>query len=126
MQNVGKALLYWIPTAIIVLVAVGGGFADAIREPSALALFRHLGYPDYFATLLGVAKILGGLALVVPIPWTLREWAYAGLSFDVLSASISSFAVHDPLFNVVAPLLFLALTLLSFVMWRRRIALAFA
>lgn len=115
-------LLYWIPTALVVFIAVAGGVTDAIRTASALEIFRHLGYPDYFATLLGSAKVLGGLALVTPVPRVLREWAYAGLTFDVIAAAISAAAVGDPIAGatIVVPVVVLALTLVSYVMWRRR------
>jgi hypothetical protein len=114
--------MYWIATALVVFIAVSGGIVDAMQRPSALEVFRHLGYPDYFATLLGVAKVLGGLALVTPVPRVLREWAYAGLSFDVIAAAISAAAVGDPIASagIVVPIVVLALTLVSYVMWRRR------
>jgi hypothetical protein len=116
------SLTYWIATSLVVFIAVSGGIVDAMQSASALEVFRHLGYPDYFATLLGVAKVVGGLALVTPVPRVLREWAYAGLSFDVIAAAISAAAVGDPIAGagVVAPILVLALTLISYVMWRRR------
>ena len=116
------SLTYWIATALVVFIAVSGGIVDAMRSPSALEVFRHLGYPDYFAILLGVAKVLGGGALVTPVPRVLREWAYAGLSFDVIAAAISSAAVGDPIAGAgfVVPIVVLALTLVSYVMWRRR------
>jgi len=119
--RLGDALLYWVPTILVVLNAVVGGLFDAIRTREALDVFRHLGYPDYFATLLGVAKVLGGVALVAPIPLTVREWAYAGLTFDVIAAVLSIVAVGDPVANTIVPLLFLVLTVASFTMWRRRI-----
>jgi uncharacterized membrane protein len=86
-----------------------------------MMVFRHLGYPDYFATLLGVAKVLGALALVVPVPRTLREWAYAGLTFDVIAAMVSIVAVGDPITHVALPIVFLGMVLLSFWSWQRRL-----
>ena len=118
----GEALLYWIPTTLVVLNAGVGGVFDAIRAPEAMEVFRHLGYPDYFATLLGVAKVLGAIALLAPLPRTLREWAYAGLTFDVMAAVISILAIGDPTSQAIVPFLFLVLTLVSFIMWRRRTA----
>ena len=44
---------------------------------------RHLGYPDYFATILGVWKVLGGIAVLLPRTPRLKEWAYAGMVFDL-------------------------------------------
>jgi len=120
-RRLGEAMLYWVPTILVVLNAAVGGVFDAIRAREALDVFRHLGYPDYFATLLGVAKVLGGVALVAPIPRTLREWAYAGLTFDVIAAIASIVAVGDPVRNTIIPMLFLVLTWVSFTMWRRRV-----
>lgn len=123
MGKTGKALLYWIPTILVALNAAFGGVIDAMRTPEALKIFQHLGYPNYFATLLGIAKVLGAIALIAPVPWTLREWAYAGLTFDVISAVISIAAVGDPIANEILPILFVALTLVSFAAWRKRIGL---
>ena len=117
-RRVGKAMWYWIPTAFVVLNALGSGAMDAIRLPAGMEVFHHLGYPDYFATLLGTAKILGGLALVVPLPERVREWAYAGLTYDVLAALVSIAATGDPASHLVIPAVFLALTLASYRAWQ--------
>jgi hypothetical protein len=121
-RRLGAALAYWVPTALVVLNATGGGLFDALRAPSGMVIFHHLGYPDYFATLLGTAKVLGGLALIVPVPRTLREWAYAGLVFDAISAAISIAAVGDPPTHLVIPAVFVAITIASFRAWRGRAA----
>jgi uncharacterized membrane protein len=113
-------LLYWIPTALIALVMAGGGLGDALRTESALQVFRHLGYPDYFSTILGVAKLLGVVALLAPVPRTLREWAYAGFTFDVLGAILSIVAIGEPLSHLAIPLVALATLLVSYFAWRRR------
>ncbi len=115
-------LLYWIPTIPVALFMAGGGIADALHVESALAVIRHLGYPDYFLTLIGVAKVLGGVALLAPVPRTLREWAYAGFTFDLLAAAFSHATVGDPIGHVVTPLIGLALVQFSFRAWRYRSA----
>ena len=116
--------LYWILTVLAALamgvagimylvgVAQGGGAAEG---------FAHLGYPAYFPVLLGVAKILGALALVVPAtPPTLREWAYAGFTFTLLGAAVSHLAAGDGVGTAVPPLIALAVVLGSYVLWHRR------
>lgn len=113
-------LLYWIPTVQIALVMAVGGVSDALRTESGLQVFRHLGYPDYFSTILGVAQVLGVVALLAPVPRTLREWAYAGFTIDVGAAIISILAVGDPLSHVAIPLYALAMLQLSYFAWRRR------
>lgn len=113
-------LLYWIPTVQIALVMASGGALDAIRTESALEVFRHLGYPDYFATIIGVAKVLGVVALFAPVPRAVREWAYAGFTFDVGAAVLSILAVGDPWFHVAIPLYALVMVQLSRYAWVKR------
>jgi hypothetical protein len=113
-------LLYWIPTALIALVGASGGLLDALQTESALRVFHHLGYPDYFSTILGVAKVLGVVALLAPVPRTLREWAYAGFTFDVGGAILSIFAVGEPPGHLAIPLFALAMVQLSYFAWRQR------
>jgi hypothetical protein len=113
-------LLYWIPTALIALVSAGGGLGDALQTESALQIFHRLGYPDYFSTILGVAKLLGVVALLAPVPRTLREWAYAGFTFDVVGAILSILAVGNPPSHLAIPLFYLAMLQLSYFAWRRR------
>jgi predicted cation transporter len=113
-------LLYWISTAQIALVMVGGGMSDALRTESALLVMRHLGYPDYFSTILGVAQVLGAIALLAPVPRAVREWAYAGFTVDIGAAILSILAVGDPLRHVAIPLYAFAMLQLSYFAWRRR------
>jgi uncharacterized membrane protein len=119
-NNVSERLLYWIPTGLVALFTLLGGVGSVMRGDSTLAMLHHLGYPEYFAVLLGIAKILGAIALVAPVSRTLREWAYAGLTFDVIAAIVSIGAVGDPIGHVAFPVVFLGLVQLSFWVWRRR------
>jgi hypothetical protein len=111
-------LLYWIPTAVIAMVMASGGLIDALQTD--LRVFRHLGYPDYFSTILGVAQLLGVVALLAPVPRMLRAWAYAGFTFDVGGAILSIIAVGDPPSHLAIPLLAFAMLQLSYFAWRRR------
>jgi len=113
-------LLYWISTGLIALFMAASAIPDVLRVEAALTIIRHLGYPDYFLTLLGVAKLLGVVALVAPVPRTLREWAYAGLTFDLIAAAISHASVGDPIGNVLTPLVALAVLHASYSGWRHR------
>ena len=122
-RSLGRKLAYWVPLILVVLNAIGGGLLDAFRWSSGMAVFHHLGYPDYFATLLGTAKALGGIALVAPVPRARsREWAYAGLVFDTTAAVFSILAVGDPVPHLIIPTISLALTIVSFHAWRARSA----
>ncbi len=108
-----KMIAYWTTTSLLVLALVSGGVANAIRVPQALEGFVHLGYPAYFATILGVWKILGGIALLVPRFPRLKEWAYAGVFFEMTGAAISHAVNHDALWHVAVTLGFAAITIVS-------------
>jgi hypothetical protein len=113
-----KRILYWTFTALLVIWLFVGGFFDATHAAPAIAILRKLGYPDYLATILGVAKLLAIPALVYPKAGRLREWAYAGVTFDALGAFFSHLAVKDGLSETIAPLIFLAFAVVSYLLWR--------
>jgi uncharacterized membrane protein YphA (DoxX/SURF4 family) len=73
----------------------------------------HLGYPIYFLTILGVSKLLGVIAVLVPRLPLLKEWAYAGFFFMMAGAIYSHIAVGDPLNELFPSTLLLALTIIS-------------
>jgi uncharacterized membrane protein YphA (DoxX/SURF4 family) len=78
-----------------------------------LAGMTHLGYPPYFMTILGVWKILGGIAVLLPRTPRLKEWAYAGMIFDLTGAAFSHAASGDPAGKVIAPLVLAGLVAAS-------------
>jgi len=89
---------------------LGSAFAYLSGAPQMQEAFHHLGYPDYFRTMLGVAKVLGAVALVAPrVPRVVREWAYAGFGITTVAAAISHAASGDPMGKVLMPLVALAL-----------------
>ncbi|XCF04789.1 DoxX family protein [Tamlana crocina] len=98
----------------IFLMATSIIFAMEAIMPLATLLFAHeyfnagtkpLGYPDYFAYTLIVCKILGATAIMFPkLPAKLREWAYAGLTFNLIFAAISHIAVDQVMANIVMPI----------------------
>ena len=92
----GRMIGYWVATALAGLAFIAGGLIDAARTPDVRAIMSHLGYPAYFAVILGIWKLLGGLAIVVPGVPRLKEWAYAGMVFDLTGALISHITVGDP------------------------------
>ena len=108
-----KTLAYWTTTGLVAAPIVLGGAVDAIAPPSAVAFLAHLGYPAYFATLIGIWKVLGGATVLAPRLPRLKEWAYAGIFFDVTGAAVSHAVTGDPWVNVVIPSLLAALTVAS-------------
>jgi hypothetical protein len=84
-----RLIAYWITTALVVFELVMGGTWDILRIPQVSDLIARLGYPQYFLVILGVWKILGAIALAIPRFPRLKEWAYAGVIFDLTGAVAS-------------------------------------
>src|SRR5215471_9538867 len=85
----------WTVTGLMAALLVLSAVPDVLRIPGALAVFRHLGYPPYLLVFLGTAKILGVVAVLLPGLPRLKEWAFAGLTFDVTGALYSHVSVGD-------------------------------
>jgi uncharacterized membrane protein YphA (DoxX/SURF4 family) len=85
----------------------------ALQRPPFIGIMKHLGYPDYVMTIVGVWYVLGGVALLVPRFPRLKEWAYAGLFLIYTGAIASRLAVGDGAETLVAPIIFTGLTAAS-------------
>jgi hypothetical protein len=110
--------IYWVSTAIVCSVMVFSAVNFNLSNPLGpmKGAFAHLGYPSYFKIELTAAKILGVLALLIPsIPRKIKDFAYAGFTITLISASIAHFSVGDSIMFVVDPLLFLAALAVSYV-----------
>ncbi len=105
-RNIG----YWLATGLLAAAFMAGGVFDLGQSPQAVEGLRHLGYPTYFAAILGTWKVLGALAIVAPGLPRLKEWAYAGIVFDLSGAAISHAVVGDGADKLFAPLLLLVFT----------------
>ena len=78
--------LYWVVTGLMAAFMLMASIPDVLRLPQAIEIFGHLGYPAYLLLFLGTAKILGVIAVLIPGFDRLKEWAYAGLVFDIIGA----------------------------------------
>jgi uncharacterized membrane protein YphA (DoxX/SURF4 family) len=87
-----RIIAYWVTTALVVSELALGGVWDILRVPQVRDLIERLGYPLYFLVILGIWKLLGAIALVVPRFPRLKEWAYAGVFFDLTGAVSSQLA----------------------------------
>jgi hypothetical protein len=100
----GKSIAYWT-TTILVAFSMSGGVAQLARVPGVVDGFvRVLHYPPYFVSILGFWKVAGAIAILVPRFPRLKEWAYAGIFFDLTGASASSAAAGGGAFHILAPL----------------------
>lgn len=107
-----KLIAYWTLTALVAFAMLSGGAAQFARETETIQGLARLGYPIYFATILGFWKVMGGIALLIPRFPRLKEWAYAGVFFDLTGAAASHLAVGEygpSAFHVIVPLLIAAM-----------------
>ena len=95
------------------------GIVQLIPMKEETEMMQHLGFPLYFLTLLGVWKLLGVIAILIPKFGLLKEWAYAGFAFDFIFASISHFAVDGINFQSFFPLIVLAVLVVSYVTYHK-------
>jgi hypothetical protein len=114
-----RSIVTWAVTGLFAAIMALSGAAFVAGPPSVVASLRHLGYPDYFRSLLGVAKILGVAAILLPQLAALREWAYAGFAFVMLGASASHLASGEQPSKAVPSLFVLALLMTSYFLRRK-------
>ena len=89
-------IIYWIFTVLVLLIMGVGAIPSIIKSQDSIKLIHEqLGYPEYFVPFIGVAKLLGCIALLVPGYPRIKEWAYAGLAFDLMGAIYSFICTHD-------------------------------
>jgi uncharacterized membrane protein YphA (DoxX/SURF4 family) len=108
-----KLLWYWIITAILSFCIFSGGLAQAMQVKGVVQGFKPLGYPNYFISLIGVWKVLGVIAILIPKFKLFKEWAYAGIFFVMSGAVISHIASNDVSIKIIAPILLAVFTVLS-------------
>lgn len=106
-------IIYWIATVWLALGMTSTGIVQLIKMDEEVANFSALGYPGYLLTIIGVWKILGVIAVLIPRFPLIKEWAYAGFFFIMSGAIVSHIASGDPVGDIFPPLLLLALTAVS-------------
>jgi uncharacterized membrane protein YphA (DoxX/SURF4 family) len=108
-----RTVAFWTATIFGPASFVIGGVINLSQSQQVAETMHHLGYPLYFAAILGFWKLAGAIAIVAPGFPRLKEWAYAGFFFDLTAAAASRAAVGDSAADVIAPLVFLALVMTS-------------
>jgi hypothetical protein len=106
-------IIYWISTVWLTLGMLSSGVVQLLKVKEEVDFIRNLGYPDYFLTILGIWKILGVAAVLMPKFPLLKEWAYAGFFFAMTGAICSHIALGDAMKEIFPSLLLLILTLIS-------------
>ena len=122
-------LWYWIVTIIFAAFMLFSGITNAMVTEDSIALITTgLGYPKYFIAFIGVAKVIGAIAILIPSFRRIKEWAYAGLFFDLLAATYSLLGVQNFAPSgkeTMVGLLFMVVTIgflfLSYYLWHKKI-----
>ncbi len=86
-------IIYWLTTGLFAGFMAFTAIPDIILVPGAVEYITHLGYPMYFIVFIGVAKLLGSIGILVPSFKKIKEWAYAGLFFDLIAAGYSNIII---------------------------------
>lgn len=119
------SLVYWIVTGLFAAFMIFSSISNVTLAPEAVAMLSgRLGYPEYIIPFLGVAKILGAIAILIPSFRRIKEWAYAGLFFDLFGAFFSLLKVEGPQPSVFFMLIFIGLLLASYFLWHKKLATA--
>jgi uncharacterized membrane protein YphA (DoxX/SURF4 family) len=106
-------IIYWIATLWLALGMVSTGMVQLLKMEDEVKNITTLGYPAYILTILGVWKMLGVVAVLIPRFPLVKEWAYAGFFFAMTGATISRMIAGDPISAMFPSLLLLALTIIS-------------
>ncbi|MBS7255717.1 DoxX family protein [Flavobacterium branchiicola] len=106
-------IIYWVATLWLSLGMVATGIVQLMQTKDETDRISHLGYPIYLLTLLGVWKLLGVIAVLIPKFPVLKEWAYAGFFFAMSGAVFSHFISGDGAKDYFGPALLIILTVIS-------------
>lgn len=113
MMTKRNRIIYWIATVWLALGMLSTGIVQLMKIDEEVAMMTRLGYPAYFLTIIGIWKILGVIAILIPKFPLLKEWTYAGFIFAMSGAIFSHFAVGDEAKEYFGPALLLVLSVVS-------------
>ncbi|HZY79305.1 MAG TPA: DoxX family protein [Cyclobacteriaceae bacterium] len=109
-------IIYWVATGLLAAGMGMSAYMYLTKNPDLVAAFQTLGFPLYFISILGVAKLLGAVVLLAPAGTRLKEWAYAGFIFVFIGAIWTHVVTSTPF---VSPLIFLLVLGVSYFFWTR-------
>jgi DoxX-like family len=108
-----KSISYWVVTAMLAFFIGSGGAAELAHVPGNVQGLVQLGYPVYFATIIGFWKVLGAVAILVPRFPRLKEWAYAGIFFNMTGAAATGLFTQSASWHVIVDLVLIVFTIAS-------------
>lgn len=111
--------IYWVVTALFAAFMTFTAIPDTLNTEEAVKFMTNLGYPKYFTPFIGVAKLLGSLAILIPGYPRIKEWAYAGLFFDLIGATYSQISTAGFLPQMSFMLLPFILGIVSYIYYQK-------
>ena len=119
-------ILYWVFTILFAALMIFSSYGSiAVNEDSRKLIHDQLGYPVYFIPFTGWAKVIGSVIVLIPGLVTIKEWAYAGLFFDLVAAVYSGIALSgtvDPMMSLM--LIWFVPGILSYYFWKKKMKLS--
>ncbi len=115
-------IFYWITTGIFLLMMAYSGIASLASPEKAVEFFKTMNMPSYLISFLSIAKILGVIAILVPGYPRLKEWAYAGLIFDLIGAVYCNYAIGKPAGEWMPILIFVVLAFTSYFLYHKKVS----
>jgi len=114
-------IIYWIFTSLFALLMLSSAIPDILSQPVAVkGMHEGLGYPLYFIPFIGVAKLLGVIAILIPGYPRIKEWAFAGLFFDLIGATYSIISLGAPPANWIFMVLPLSLGVGAYIFYHKK------
>ncbi len=120
MSSKSTTIWYWITTGLIAAFMLMSGIGHLAQDQMQVDMMQQLGYPQHILITLGIAKVLGALVLIVPRIRVLKEWAYAGFTFDLLGAAIAIALSPMGFLGALLPLAFFIPLVPSYLLWKRK------
>jgi uncharacterized membrane protein YphA (DoxX/SURF4 family) len=114
-------IFYWITTGLFAAFMLMSAIPDALSQKEAVDFFAKMNMPAYLLPFLGITKILGAIAIIIPGFPRIKEWAYAGLVFDLVGAAYSMAASGAPFAGWSFMILPLAIAFLSYFLYHKRL-----
>jgi DoxX-like family len=111
--------IYWVLTVLFALFMLMDGFGGITRQQAGIDVMVHLGYPIYVLSIFGIAKLLGAVAILQNKFKTIKQWAYAGFTFNFIGAIMSRGFAGDGIGWILLPLIPLAIMFAAYFFWRK-------
>lgn len=111
--------LYWVVTILFAVFMLMDAFGGITRQQAGIDVLNHLGYPVYLLTIVGIAKLLGVVAILQTRYSTIKEWAYAGFAFNFLGGAASRAFVGDTAGEIAFPIIMFGVLLIPYMLWKK-------